>query len=97
VDAAPIGRLDHLASQEPQRLLFPVWANVKMWTGRAAFRAHNLFANEVNWTWSANFDTSKPLHAPVTGGCLTFAIARFTRAAIDKSPCRGTTAQRWRK
>jgi hypothetical protein len=32
----------HLAGQELQRLFFPVWAHLKMWTARAAFRTHNL-------------------------------------------------------
>ena len=32
----------HLAGQELQRLLFPVWAHVDVWTARAAFRAQDL-------------------------------------------------------
>jgi hypothetical protein len=32
----------HLASQEPQRLLFPVWAHVDVTAACAAFRAHDL-------------------------------------------------------
>jgi hypothetical protein len=67
VDPAPIQQIGlagrrvharlspHLAGQELQRLLFPIWAHVKVWTARVAFRAHNLLGQRCYFDIVSNF------------------------------------------